>query len=261
MLIGVAKSAIRSALKRFLPEPPLTLEWIKRPAKSWLVENLPASSIRLVETVEQRQFEQTSKRINDLGAQPLWDGYQATYDNDANIPWATAAPQRLPDQVRSQPQMGRFFCWLVERRKPDLVVEIGTAFGVSAMYWAHGLQRAGQGRLLTFEPNPVWHKIAADHLRIFADFVKPICGTFEDEIDAQARGQAISISFVDAIHTSRFVDSQVSRLLERSAPNALIVLDDITFSSDMQACWLRWANDPRVQASVAVDQRVGILEF
>ena len=74
-------------------------------------------------------------------------------------------------------------------------------------------------------------------------------------------GETIDIAFVDAIHTSEFVTPQVELLITLLAPGGLIVLDDISFSDDMCQCWNRWAHDPRVAASVAVGNRVGILEF
>ena len=157
--------------------------------------------------------------------------------------------------------MGCFFTWLVERRQPDLVVEFGTAFGVSAMYWAAGLDRNGHGRLLTFEPNETWHSIAKQHLELFSARVIPVAGTFEGNIDAQRNGQTIDLAFVDAIHTSEFVDAQVRLVIDRLSPGGLIVLDDINFSDDMRACWNRWAEDPRVAASLAVSERVGVLEI
>jgi predicted O-methyltransferase YrrM len=57
------------------------------------------------------------------------------------------------------------------------------------------------------------------------------------------------------------VTPQVEIVIERLTPGGLIVLDDIAFSDDMRACWTKWANDPRVTASAALDGRVGVLEM
>jgi predicted O-methyltransferase YrrM len=40
--------------------------------------------------------------------------------------------------------MGRFFAWLATARGAEIVVEVGTAFGISGMYWAAGLEQAGR---------------------------------------------------------------------------------------------------------------------
>lgn len=254
-------ATLKRAIKRLLPEDPLQLKWIRKDSESWLVRNFPEQTFRLLPSKQHRAFEAIANEINRRGAQPLWDGYRAAYDKDPNVPWAAASMERLPDQVRTQPQMGRLFAWLAERRKPELIVEIGTAFGVSAMYWATGLQKAGRGQLLTFDPNPAWHDIATSHLRSFGETVEAVCGTFEENIDRHLRGRTISLAFVDAIHTDEFVSAQVAMLLERTGADCIVVIDDIGFSEDMRSCWIRWASDSRVRSSVAIDNRVGILEF
>ena len=256
-----ALRTLKRSVKKLLPEAGLPLMWAKRNPGSWLCAELNFDVAEFPETAEFRRFEQIAAAINAGGARPLWEGYEAAYQKDKSVPLATSALERLPDQVRTQPQMGRLFSWLAERRRPDVIVEIGTAFGVSAMYWASGLTRAGSGRLVTFDPNPIWQKIAAEHLKGFGNTVDAVLGTFEENIDARLGEQKIAIAFVDAIHTSLFVDAQVVKLLPRLSPGGIVVLDDITFSDDMRNCWRRWSSDARVQASVAVDSRVGILEF
>ena len=75
-------------------------------------------------------------------------------------------------------------------------------------------------------------------------------------IDARLNGQKVALAFVDAIHTDAFVSAQIDMLLDRAEPGVIIVLDD-----DMKKCWIKWANDKRVSASVSVANRVGIIEF
>ena len=158
--------------------------------------------------------------------------------------------------------MGRFFAWLVRVRRPQLIVEFGTAFGVSGMYWLAALEAAGEGRLLTFEPNPVWQSIAERNLSEVGARYVAVAGTFEASIDSVRQpGEYIDLAFVDAIHTSAFVRPQVELLIERLAPNGLILLDDIAFSPDMRQCWEAFARDDRVAASVVVGGRVGVLEL
>ena len=252
---------LKHALRDRLPAPGLPLVWSKRSADSWLCERLGADVVKPPRFDRFRSLEATADAVNAVGAQPLWEGYREVYRQDGTVPFAEAAMERRPDQVRTKAQMGRLFAWLAEQRHPALVVEIGTAFGVSAMYWAAGLERAGGGRLLTFEPNPVWQRIAADHLRAFGGVVQSVLGTFEDHVERSLEGRSIGLAFVDAIHTSAFVDAQVGKLLPHMEPRGLLVLDDIAFSDDMRACWERWACDDRVLASVAVDGRAGILEL
>ena len=239
----------------------LPLAWHRGEPGSWLRQNLPERSLTVPPLARMREIEQIASSINALGPQPLWEGYRATYQHKPDVPWAQAALSRTPDQVRSQAEIGCLFAWLAATRRPTLIVEFGTAFGISAMYWSAGLDQAGSGRLLTFEPNEGWHTIAATRLAEFSARAIPVLGTFEDKIaDHLKQGETIDIAFVDAIHTSDFVTPQVELLITRLTKSGLIILDDISFSDDMRQCWQRWASDPRVTASVAVADRVGILE-
>jgi predicted O-methyltransferase YrrM len=240
----------------------LPLVWHRRKVDSWLRQNLPERSFAVPPLARMREIEHIAASINALGPQPLWEGYRATYQHNPDVPWAQAALSRTPDQVRSQAEIGCLFAWLAAARRPRLIVEFGTAFGISAMYWAAGLDQAGAGRLLTFEPNEIWRTIAAARLGEFSKRAVSVLGTFEDKIaDHVEHGETIDIAFVDAIHTSEFVTPQIELLIARLASGGLIILDDISFSDDMRQCWQRWADDSRATASVAVADRVGILEF
>jgi hypothetical protein len=85
---------------------------------------------------------------------------------------------------------------------------------------------------------------------------------FEASIDSCLKsGEKIDIAFVDAIHTDEVVSRQIEILVRHLSPRALVLIDDISFSEDMRRCWNKWASDARVSASVAVADRVGIIEF
>lgn len=188
---------------------------------------------------------------NSLGGQPLWAGYGEG---------ATAV--RTPEVVRTDAPMGRVYRALVEWRTPTTVVEIGTAFGVSGMYWLAGLERAGSGRLVTFDPNPTWAEIARDNLAAVGGRFTSVVGTFEAEAGRElGAGRSIDLAFIDAIHTSDVVQRQFEDVARRAKPGAVIVFDDINFSADMRFAWTRLAEDPRVAAAVTFGTRVGMLEL
>jgi len=262
LLSKKSASFIRAVKRRLGFRPKLFLTWHRQNSESWLERNMTTSVTRIPETPRDKAIEAIAAKINASGPQPLWKGYKEVYESDNSVPLSGVPLERMPDQVRTQPEMGRMFSWLAECRRPSLIVEIGTAFGVSARYWAAGIKAAGAGRLLTFDPNEIWHGVASTHLKDYGGIAEAKLGTFEDSIDECLKpGEKIDIAFVDAIHTSEFVSRQVEMLIERLAPHGLILLDDISFSDDMTRCWKRWATDPRVLASVAVANRVGILEF
>jgi len=157
--------------------------------------------------------------------------------------------------------MGNFFSHLVSLKRPDVVVEFGSAFGVSGMYWLAGLESQGQGELVAFEPNGIWARIAGESFSRVSARYRLIVGTFEDEAERVLGNTRIDIAFIDAVHTSEFVLPQFERVLSMAARHAVIVLDDINFSKDMKEAWLCLAKDDRVRASVSVSERVGVIEL
>lgn len=114
--------------------------------------------------------------------------------------------------------MGNLFANLVKKRKPSVIVEFGTAFGVSGMYWIAGLEANNYGELLTFEPNKVWAEIARKNLSAIGSRFQLVIGTFEENIDLYlGHDRRIDIAFIDAIHTSEFVIPQFKLVIDRLA--------------------------------------------
>ncbi len=240
---------------------PLSVGWIRRDAGSWLAAHLPGTSFRPPAPPQAALIETIAAETEALGRQALWEGYADAYKRDADMPWAGKAMARSSEEVRSQPRMGRVFAWLAATRKPGVIVEVGTAFGVSGMYWVAGLEQAGGGELLTFDPNETWHAIASRNIARISPRATAVPRTMEDALDGTLGGRAVDLCFIDAIHTGEFVRAQLDLILPRLSPGALVLLDDITFSDDMAACWRALAADPQFRASLALDARVGLLEL
>jgi predicted O-methyltransferase YrrM len=225
--------------------------------RGWLTENL-GPAVAPPAFPECQLIEQLALKTEELGAKPLWRGYE----NVPNYPRETANTERSSNQVRSTARAGRFFTWLAIKRRADLIVEFGTAFGISGMYWLAGLKKRGHGRLLTFEPNSIWAEIARENLSRISNRFDLTVGTFEGNIDARLkRGDRIDLAFVDAIHTGDFVRRQFEILAPRMQAGGLILFDDVNFSADMTACWQTLARDRRVHASATLDGRLGIAEL
>jgi predicted O-methyltransferase YrrM len=130
------------------------------------------------------------------------------------------------------------------------------------MYWLAGLERAGSGRLVTFDPNPAWAEIAHDNLAAVGGRFTSVVGTFEAEAARElGAGRSIDLAFVDAVHTSDVVLRQFEDVARRAKPGAIVVFDDINFSADMRFAWTKLANDPRVAGAATFGARVGMLEL
>lgn len=251
-MFTVIKQSIKPFLKQYKSRE-IPIYWVKKEENSWLSQIFGGDSIKPKTSEYSRKIERLAQQTNSIGAQPLWEGYAGN-----NIGGST----RMPDEVRTAAAMGDLYTYLVLERKPKIIVEFGTAFGVSGMYFLAGINANNEGRLLTFEPNDVWAKLAEKNLSQISDRFELTIGTFEENIDnVLPQDQSIDLAFIDAIHTKEFVVPQLDIVVARSSNKAIIVLDDINFSDNMRECWKAVSNDNRFAASVALGRRAGILEL
>lgn len=224
-------------------------EFVKK--GGWLGDNLPERFVPPMLPVH-HTVEERAGKTHKSGDRPLWEGYQFVKG------YPRSGDTRKPDQVRSDALVGRFYSWLAARRGETVIVEFGTAFGVSGMYWLSGMLA---GQLYTFEPNANWAASAEENLRAISDRFTLTVDTFETAGPALLIPQSVGIAFVDAIHTSEFVFRQYDLLKPLMKPGSLVLFDDIDFSPDMADCWRQMASDPSLAASATLTDRVGIIEL
>ena len=228
----------------------LALRWEKTAPDSWLAAQFPGAACEPEPGSLAARIETLAARTQARGTMPVWDAYPDAFPKT-----------RAPDDMRTNPLTGRFYSQLVRLRRPQVVVEFGAAFGVSGMYWLAGLEAAGGGELLSFEPNRAWAEIASENLRAVSPRFTLTVGTFEDHVDGLlAGGRRIDLAFVDGIHTREWVMPQVDRIHRHLAPGGLVVLDDINLTDGMRGCWRELSQDARFRAAVRLDERVGLLE-
>jgi predicted O-methyltransferase YrrM len=224
----------------------LKVEW-KRQAPGWLMNHLNRAMVPKAK--RKMLIEDLAWRTDQQGEKPLAKEYSQ--------PGAT----RRPNQVRSSPVMGDVFAWLAETRRPRAIVEFGTAFGFSGMYWLSGLEAAGSGHLYSFEINPIWAEIAKSNLGSIGTRFTLTVGSFEDNVD-RVVPQPIDIAFVDGIHTYEWVTTQYSILKRKVAPGAILLFDDIDFATGrMRECWEDIATDKDVTAACELNDHVGVIEL
>jgi predicted O-methyltransferase YrrM len=234
------------------PTIPVVFE---RSAPGWLAENF-GGPFALAAIPDAALIEERAALTHRQGPRPLWSGYRglAGYAGDTE-------GSRTSNEVRSSAAMGRFYHHLALRRHPSAILEFGTAFGVSGMYWLAGLKSAGGGMLYTFEPNEDWALLAKANLDAVSDRYRLTVGTFEDHADTVLDGTGIDIAFIDAIHTGDFVNAQFAIVKRFLKPGALVLFDDINFSDDMRACWQGVARAPEILASARVGERLCVVEM
>lgn len=231
---------------------------IVRNSAARLAAAFPGGVVAIDPPAQSELIEKRARWTQKHGAKPLWDGYREIRRGESEA-WGNGA--RSSDQVRTRPQIGACLARIVGVLRPDTVVEFGTAFGVSGMYFLSALEANGRGRLFTFDPNAVWREIALRNLAAISDRFTSTLGTFEAECDRVLDGRRIDVAFVDAIHTADFVYAQVDLLKRRMEPGGVLILDDLTFAPDMRACWEDLSRRDDVMDSFRIGARVGVIEL
>jgi len=138
------------------------------------------------------------------------------------------------------PEVGRLIYLLVRSRRPALVVEFGTSFGLSAIHIASALRDNGIGRLITTERSASKAARAIQHL-------------------AQAGlSDLTEVRQGDAFQTLRGVDNidllmldgwkplylpLVKQLEPVLSPGCLVIADDVVRLSDKMAPYLAYVRD------------------
>ncbi|OBG70636.1 MULTISPECIES: O-methyltransferase [unclassified Mycobacterium] len=216
----------------------LNLEWVKH---GGLITALPR---RLPPAPRKAEIESLAKSTNKIGALPLDDAY--------GQPGAT----RKPKHVRAASWQGDLYAHLVDQHDPLVVVEFGSAFGVSGMYLASTLRR---GRLYSFEINPAWAAIAERNIAAISDRYSLIRGAFEEHVDDIAG--PIDLALVDGIHSYDFVIRQWQILQARMVPGGRLLFDDIDFNPGMRRAWEEIVAATQVVGAVVVSKRLGLIEL
>lgn len=216
----------------------LDLKWVKRGGR---IVGLPR---RLPRAARKADIESAARATEKLGALPLAEAY------------GQRGATRKPKQVRAASWQGDLYAYLVDLHDPKVVVEFGSAFGVSGMYLSSALRR---GWMYSFEINPSWADIAERNIKSVTDRYTLTRGAFEDHVGDIP--DPIDLALVDGIHTRDFVTRQWHILKPRMAPGGCVLFDDIDFNHGMGEAWRDVCADPDVVGAVEVSKRLGLVEL
>ena len=131
---------------------------------------------------------------------------------------------------------GKLLYCLAGYYKPDCIIELGTAFGISTMYLALGNPQA---RVITVEGNPQLAEMA--HKNFAANNINNITlinSTFENAITQLNREiNSRTLVFIDGNHTLQATLQYFNLFGKAPDSNNIIVFDDINWSHDMKLAW------------------------
>lgn len=140
---------------------------------------------------------------------------------------------------------------LVKSYKPSIIVELGTALGVSTAALALGNRK---GTVISIEGSPELSAKAKSNLaKLGIDNAKIVTGNFDEVLPSvlESAGNP-GLFFIDGNHRYAPTVHYFETFLEHAGSDSIAVLDDIYWSGDMAKAWNEIRNHPRVRVSVDI---------
>jgi predicted O-methyltransferase YrrM len=145
---------------------------------------------------------------------------------------------------------------LIRKIQPELAIELGTCIGISAAYQSSAMHLNGKGRLITIEGSETIAVIAKKNIEsLHLSNVEILCGTFKEVLpEVFVKTPSIDFAFIDGHHDEQATIAYFELLLPHLSTGALVVFDDISWSSGMRRAWEKICKHPAV--TFAIDLKV-----
>jgi predicted O-methyltransferase YrrM len=141
--------------------------------------------------------------------------------------------------------------------RPEVILELGTGAGVSALYLSAG------------SPGTPLHTVEGNEERAkFSDTLFKRCGLSEVQVHVGEMEQVLEtlapllkgriLAFVDGNHRREPTLGYVRRIVSRAGEEAVIVMDDLYWSKEMHRAWEEITSWEEVRMSIDL-YRMGIL--
>lgn len=167
-------------------------------------------------------------------------------------------------------EKGRILNTVVRIMRSQNCLELGTAYGMSALFICEAMKSISDGgKLTTIEGGEQQHKLAKKMLQErYSSEVECLLG-FTDEVIPSILPSLGQLDFVfhDAGHKKENYIRDFNNLLPALKSGAIFLLDDIRWSSPLlydkdTACyegWLEITNHPQVLAAVEINKTLGAI--
>lgn len=216
---------------------------------------------RWVNLIEQRRSSLLSSdkeiTVIDYGAGP--SGSKRTKEDMENGVQVKARVAKICRASKSE-FWASFLFKMIRKLEPSSCVELGSCVGISASYISAALHMNGKGNLLSLEGSPEIAKIAKETLlNLNLQNASVIIGPFQKTLKGVLESaKPIDFFFNDGHHDHDAVIRYFNESLPHLSDEAIIIFDDISWSSGMRKAWTEIENDERVRASINL-QTIGIV--
>lgn len=144
---------------------------------------------------------------------------------------------------------GRLLHRLAAHFRPNIMLELGTSLGISAIYQALGNP---DGHLTTFEGCPQTAFAARKNITdASVNNVSIIEGNFDDTLVPWLdKIERLDYAFIDGNHRKEPTLRYFEHCLERSHEGTIMIFDDINWSPEMADAWQNIMAHPRVTVTL-----------
>ena len=159
---------------------------------------------------------------------------------------------RVKDIARKSsvsPRKGEFLYKLVRHYKPRTIIELGTAFGISAMYMAKGYPNS---QVITLEGCSDTLNIASHNFsRLGIPNIEERCGNFNELLGQTLKKcGTVDLVFFDGNHKEEATMRYFDLCLRHANNYSIFIFDDISWSEGMRRAWEEIKKDPMVTVTV-----------
>jgi len=176
----------------------------------------------------------------------------------------------LFEMASSFGRKGRILSAIIRMCRPERCLELGTAFGMSAIFMMETFKQMGlAGRLVTIECLEPQFSIAARGLTDrYGENVSCCFGLSGSVLPQLAEaGDPINFMFHDAGHTGDIYVADFTTIVDTLASDAVVLFDDIRWEDarfhsgpiETHRGWLKVTSHPRVRHAVEIEGTMGLV--
>jgi predicted O-methyltransferase YrrM len=147
---------------------------------------------------------------------------------------------------------------MIRKMKPLKCIELGTGLGISAAYEAAALKLNGAGALVTLEGSPAFAQIAERNLELLGlrSCAAVRVGWFNDILaKVLVDARRVDCALIDGHHDERATIDYFERFLPYLSTRAIVVFDDIHWSTGMVRAWGRVSTHRSVDIAIDLEKR------
>jgi predicted O-methyltransferase YrrM len=179
----------------------------------------------------------------------------------SDIPWQkrTQPVNRILRNNSVPPRFGKLLFRISRYFKPDVILELGTSVGVSAVCLALGNIT---GKVITIEGSPEIASVAVNNFETAGiTNVEQHIGEFNSQLPEilLSCGQ-VDMVFIDGNHKKEATLGYFRQLLPYMGNDSLLILDDIYWSEGMTDAWKEIRKHPAVTVTIDLF-RMGLVFF